>query len=545
MTSTVFTSYIQLNQYDEAFVEKWIQSNLHLVLYVPKELFEEVSLKTKNTLVEVVELTQNEWFNDSISRLPLSRNEAKDDIPYIWSTHAKISCVHKTLLKKNHAFKFFAFIDFDTPRLLKDDTSWTYLLHTFTQPYLNISDKQLYIPGCWPKITETHDLTASICWRFCGTFFIGAAEPIAEFYNLYKTNFSRFIEENHLVLTWEVNFWAWLEVHAKWVPRWYQADHNDSMIRVPDAFGFTIIKPYATTVKYHYPNLSPYHPMSAAYVCHNGQEFLNTRFVNYWIYDSGSYYYPEDEHVIRTYNVCSLVTDTIEKYPAPRNFTLMENDCTNLIKENSGVFSEGIEDIRLYSSRETGQLCFIGSTLQYSYCDNIRMVRGNYDVETKKCTNMQLIEPPTKTWCEKNWAPIPVSADTDGFVYRWYPLEIGVVKKTDTTLGKLEIVVRKPMNELFRPIKGSTSFVPYEEDRLIGVVHFSEEKTPRQYFHRVIILDKNTFDVVKVSAIFCFVKPSVEFCIGFRIHGDRVGFWISQMDRDPLYLETKLELLWN
>jgi hypothetical protein len=282
--------------------------------------------------------------------------------------------------------------------------------------------------------------------------------------------------------------------------------------------------------------------MSAAYIMYQGKEWLNTRYVNYWIYDNGSYYYPEDEQVIRTLNVCSpLIMEE------PTQYELMQvqpNDSYNNNNVKNG-FSKGIEDIRLYVSQETGKLCFIGSTLQYSNCDKIRMIRGIYDVETHMMREMQVINPPQETWCEKNWSPIPLpDGRTDGFVYTWYPFcEIGKVID-----GKLEICVRKPMDERFRGMKGSTPFFPYsykqgkeqeKEEGLIGVIHFSEERTPRQYFHRVVVLDRKTYEVVKCSEIFCFNKASVEFCIGFRYRRveETFGFWISQMDREPMYLE--------
>ena len=99
----------------------------------------------------------------------------------------------------------------------------------------------------------------------------------------------------------------------------------------------------------------------------------------------------------------------------------------------------------------------------------------------------------------------------------------------------------KKRMERFKNMKGSTTFVPYGTNSLIGVVHFSEEMHPRQYFHRVVVLDRDTYEVVRCSGIFCFVKASVEFCIGFRFYEkeetERIGFWISRMDRDPLYIE--------
>ena len=130
---------------------------------------------------------------------------------------------------------------------------------------------------------------------------------------------------------------------------------------------------------------------------------------------------------------------------------------------------------------------------------------------------------------------------SDGFIYKWRPMEIGTLVKNDTTdTYDLKITVRKQLDYRFHDMKGSTSFTPYGSNGLIGVVHFSQETSPRQYYHRVVVLHKDTFDVLQCSDIFCFRRPCVEFCIGFCVLDSCLGFWISQMDRDPLYIEIPI-----
>jgi hypothetical protein len=86
-------------------------------------------------------------------------------------------------------------------------------------------------PGCWSKITPNYYLNIkdNICWRFCGTFFLGNKESILEMYNFYIEHYPRFIKETNK-LTWEVNIWAWLEANTLWSPIWYSSDHNDRLI---------------------------------------------------------------------------------------------------------------------------------------------------------------------------------------------------------------------------------------------------------------------------------------------------------------------------
>ena len=512
-----------------------------MVLYVEAALYDTVFAAVQGSSIRcerLLPLMETNWYDASLTKLPTMRNHQKDTIEYLWQRHAKVYAAYQCALNNVLHSRVFVYVDFDTPRLFHKNSTWAYLRSTFGHDgvYLPEDEKRVYVPGCW---SETHDTVYdSVHWRFCGTMFAGTATAMFGFYRMYETHFRAFVEACNGTLTWETNFWAWLETHTQWDPVWYAADHNDRLVTVPSAFGYKCLRklPQCVQVECFYPALSPYRPMSAAYVHYRGQDYINTRFVNYWIYANGRYYFPEDEEVIRTINVCSQLVP-VEGIPTPQTYITMKTELHAAIPFRTDTFSEGIEDMRLYVSQETGDLCFIGSTLQHSQCEFMRMVRGVYDVETLTCRNLQLIDPPYMSWCEKNWAPIPMPDGRDGFVYKWYPLEIGTVEP-EGDKGRLEIVLTKPMDERFSHMKGSTAFVPYGDRGLIGVIHFSEEQTPRQYFHRVVVLDRETFDVLQCSPVFCFLKASVEFCIGFRAQEDMWQFWISQMDRDPLYLET-------
>lgn len=523
-------------------LETWIQTGLSMVLYIEPQHYPSASLKldnNKNILLEILPSIQEiPWYNDQIQNLPSERNEEKDTLEHLWKMHLKLYCMYKTVLF--HSSNFLGYIDFDAIHMFRNKSATIQtMMELFGNPHLFVPNPQkMYFPGCWGKLDNTTTIHNHIHWRFCGSLFFGGREAILAFYEYHRIHFSK----QETIMTWEVNFWAYLEYKClEWEPIWYAANHDDSIImNIPEeVFGYKILADYETIQQeYDYPDLSPYRPMSAAYVDYLGKSYLNTRYVNYWIHDHGGYYFPDDEGVIRTINVCS----EMDHDDSILNFNQMTNDISHNRRQRP-TFSEGIEDIRLYVSQETGDLCFIGSTLGYSHVqDRIRMVRGIYDVNTHTCRDIQHLDPPNETWCEKNWAPIPF-AGGDGFIYKWFPLEIGkVVVDESTGHGKLHIMVRKEMDKRFKNIKGSTSFVKYGDNGWIGVVHFSEEQCPRQYYHRVVVFESETFEVVKCSDIFCFQKASVEFCIGCRVLGNsRMGFWISRMDRDPLYIETDMK----
>jgi hypothetical protein len=119
------------------------------------------------------------------------------------------------------------------------------------------------------------------------------------------------------------------------------------------------------------------------------------------------------------------------------------------------------------------------------------------------------------------------------FIYQWYPYQNGMVKE-----GKLEIVQSVEMPRAFQKIRGSTLFTEVEEG-LLGVVHYSEERSPRNYYHMLVLLNKETFRPIAMSAPFVFGRIGIEFCIGMlETRGvDGTGgcyhFWVSQYDREP------------
>jgi ribosomal protein S12 methylthiotransferase accessory factor YcaO len=58
---------------------------------------------------------------------------------------------------------------------------------------------------------------------------VGGREAILEFAEQYRASLPRYLETRGL--TWEVNVWAQMEQDG-WTPRWYKADHDDSLFSV-------------------------------------------------------------------------------------------------------------------------------------------------------------------------------------------------------------------------------------------------------------------------------------------------------------------------
>jgi hypothetical protein len=89
------------------------------------------------------------------------------------------------------------------------------------------------MPGCWNfKCENIEALKDSICWRFCGGFFMGDKNSLTSFYHVSISHFEEFLKISEK-LVWEVNYWAWLEASGYISPIWYLADHNDTIIDIP------------------------------------------------------------------------------------------------------------------------------------------------------------------------------------------------------------------------------------------------------------------------------------------------------------------------
>lgn len=133
------------------------------------------------------------------------------------------------------------------------------------------------------------------------------------------------------------------------------------------------------------------------------------------------------------------------------------------------------------------------------------------------------------------------------FIYKWSPMEIGKLVKSENGELNLEIIESYDIQEpWFHKLRGSTVFSKVD-GKLLGVTHFSEEGSPRRYYHMLIELDPVNLKPLRYSIPFYFLNKGVEFCIGFTVIKDDYVFWISQNDRDPLtvIVEKKDILLSN
>lgn len=526
-------------------------------------------------------------------KMPKKRNSSKDNEKYSIVINSKTEFMTDTVERNPWNTTHFAWIDFNISYVFKQkESSLQFIKWMAKQTY--IRPECFVIAGCEPWFAFNNinitDITESIYWRFCGGFFLADAKSIWKFHELYLKYFPWFLRE-YRKLIWEVNFWAWLETNTDWQIHCYPADHNDSIICnipldifAPDSCSSSIVyvegcnqfvhildKLGLEKIQYDYPSIenqfdSPhYFPSSAAYLeTSDGRHLLNTRYVNYWYQQNGSYtFFAEPPNYIRNLNFCSELTSDF----IPKNFTKMEETIDIPFHDH---YSRGIEDLRLYEYN--GKIRYIATTVSYYHTKGNRMIVGDYVVDSSTSAahyeNSRIVESPEGNYLEKNWAPLIVNCpesrfhSRELFVYKWSPFTIGELRENPEDPNGhliLDIIQQYDTSNtpIFKKMKGSTQFIDTGE-YLVGVVHFTEDASPRKYFHMLVSLDRTTMRPLQYSEPFCFEKVSIEFCIGFKIENanadadEKSGpmspmspmsyiFWISRMDREPLMVKIGVD----
>jgi len=569
------------DEWNPAPIFELAKSGIQLCLYIGKNCkfeqeFKDLEKECQNfRLMSYRVYYKNLWTYREIgetTRLPQNRNLEKDTIEYMVYMHSRHEIIANAISENTWNSTHFAWIDFNSPKLFqKKEESFAKLREIAHYPFPKTAN---YFAGCWAKLDagveiESH-ITDTIHWRFLGAFFLGSAESFAKFADLYHEKFPEFVKKTG-VFPWEVNFWAWLEATMEWTPTWFSGDHNDNMLNI---FRGVSADTYATPLhqssilskkEYTYPAIEPFLPGSASYVEHLGKHYLNTRFVNYWMYPNGYYRFHSEDMVIENRNFCSLL-DPLSLEPVDfsemNEMTLIGVDGNLLEKPERAkrTFSVGLEDIRLFSAND--RIRFIATNVEYSPVSKNRMVLGTYDLETFTYRDCQVLIPPDEnSWCEKNWIPVLHTLE-DGtreerFIYKWSPMEIG---RVDPSTNQLQIIQRHEIKHwLFSKLRGSTTFIDapldvlpkdlredengQQKEYLVGLAHFSEEHSPRHYYHLLILLEKQTLKPVRMSHVFYFEKLTIEFCIGMTtrvVDGDaRYVFWISRFDRDPICINVR------
>jgi hypothetical protein len=250
--------------------------------------------------------------------------------------------------------------------------------------------------------------------------------------------------------------------------------------------------------------------------------FINVRYVNYLINDSGNYLNC-DKHIITSNRFIELNS----------NFKPVREKWFDLNYENRRYI--GIEDIKIFNDKNSEDIIFIGTG--YHKNNSIGIVMGNYNInsEENKFIGYEYRHNTNNSNCEKNWIYVDYK-DSLHVIYKWYPLEIC---KIDEEQKVINFVESKEMPKIFSHARGSSCGFKYEVKNDAGeftnseiwfVVHIVSYEQPRHYYHMLVIFDEN-LNLLRYSAPFKFQGEPIEYCLSVVVEDDRVLMNYSTWDR--------------
>lgn len=284
------------------------------------------------------------------------------------------------------------------------------------------------------------------------------------------------------------------------------------------------------------PLFDNYIGSSSSIVELNNKLYVNLRYVNYRIQNDGSYMMYDNgtynnHNNVRTKN--AFINMDNEYNISTIDIKFIDNELKDLEKLDSGI--RGVEDLRLFNFKD--KIYYTGTTREYSYKKDInRIVFGEYDYNNLKLINNKKLKPPTETDCEKNWIPINHKNEKILFVYKWHPLQIGELDENN----KLSITITNDTPKFFKHYRGSSPFVEYK-NQLWCITHGVKYSTPRKYYHQFVVLDKETYKVIKYSVPFYFSEYTIEYCIGMHIKDDVMMILYSKKDKDTSKLTLDID----
>jgi hypothetical protein len=164
--------------------------------------------------------------------LPSVRSPNKDTRNYMILMNAKAEFLYRSMLIDPFGTDHYAWMDFGLGHVFHDWPKSLTQLHRIAKAEL--SETCLAFPGCWQTGRDIENVFLRINWRFCGGFFVGDIQSLRDFYEVYMKHFESVLKESKC-MSWEVNIWHWFEHHLGWKPTWYAADHNDSIIYIPES----------------------------------------------------------------------------------------------------------------------------------------------------------------------------------------------------------------------------------------------------------------------------------------------------------------------
>ena len=259
-------------------------------------------------------------------------------------------------------------------------------------------------------------------------------------------------------------------------------------------------------------------------VCmHRGNLVVCVRYVNYRIDESGKYINKKKiktKNIIARFDISSPSWKKIDEYEMAYDTT---HDCRYIAPEDVRLFS-------IYKSSYMGSE-HLGTYEWILYNANRGIKSGKMCIEhgitIPTVSDSRLLKYDQEREIEKNW--VLFGYDTYmKCIYSWSPLVIGDIIGGDT-FKKTNEITNVP--SFFKNVRGSTNGVKIGDEYWF-ICHIVSHEDRRHYYHIMIVLDINTFELKSYTPLFTFEKEKVEYTLGFVYFPDKNKILIGYSIRD-------------
>jgi len=252
---------------------------------------------------------------------------------------------------------------------------------------------------------------------------------------------------------------------------------------------------------------------------HNGEVVINIRFVNYRINRNGNY---ENQENIITKNV-------IMRFNKNR-----QNCDAALLNYNTKYdgYYKGPEDLRIISHK--GKLLYNANRVINT---NIFIEHG--EIIMNDTSNEYILKKENQNQIEKNWVLFSDSNNHLKCVYKWHPLTIGSI--IEGILVDIQSV-NTPLS--FKYIRGSSNGIIID-DEIWFLTHLVSYEDHRYYYHMMITLDKETYELKRYTPLFTFTGKMIEYSLGFVEIEDTILIGYSTMDENTNFINVNKKWFYN
>lgn len=269
------------------------------------------------------------------------------------------------------------------------------------------------------------------------------------------------------------------------------------------------------SVRFQINTNTEFYPSTPSIIPHGNDYLMNQRFVNYLIKPNGEY--------LCNYPIISINRRIIldSKFQINQTFDF---DVLPQVMDRYG----GIEDVKLFPYNN--KILFFG-TEQDVKSKQLCVSTGLYPIDNRTHQLISNIIPsPINEKCEKNWCYLDDGKSLK-IIYKWFPLTIG---RIDNDIDRLQFDstdTHVPM--FFKHLRGSTHGITCDNE-IWFMTHIVEYGSPRNYYHCIVILDKDTLKYKKHSILFKFEDTPIEYCLGMIIKKKEMILSYSKMDRESI-----------